>query len=125
MALAVVFVLVCAATLSRGFAEQIARDVFFSLTLAGCSIVLLSVCSWREFAAAGAAGLALGSLQMSVLKTPVLVSTALGFLGLGSLFVLVVARIRSNGENRQLLQDASCPLCCWCFSDTSVPVPWN
>jgi PAP2 superfamily len=109
MAIAVVFVLVCAATLSRGFAEQIAHDVFFSLTLAGCSIVLLSVCSWREFAAAGAAGLALGSLQMLVLKTPVLVSTALGFLGLGSLFVLVVARIRSTGENRQLLQDATLP----------------
>ncbi len=70
---------------------------------------MLSVCSWREFAAAGAAGLALGSLQMFVLKTPVLVSTALGFLGLGSLFVLVVARIRSSGENRQLLQDATLP----------------
>jgi hypothetical protein len=40
--MATVCVLVCAATLSRGFAGQIAHDVFFSLTLAGCAIVLLS-----------------------------------------------------------------------------------
>jgi hypothetical protein len=109
VAIAIAFVLVCAVTLSRGFAEQIAHDVFFSLTLAGCAIVLLSVCPLREFVLAVGAGLALCSLQILVLKTPLRASTAVGFLGLGSLFVLVVARIRSRGENRQLLQDATLP----------------
>ncbi len=109
MAIVIIFVLVCAVTLSRGFAGQIAHDVFFSLTLAGCSIVLLSVCPWRRFVLAAGAGLALCGLQMLVLKTPVHASTAVGFLGLGSLFVLVVARIQSGEENRQLLQDATLP----------------
>jgi PAP2 superfamily len=109
VAIAIVFLLVCAVTLNPGFAEQIAHDVFFSLTLAGCAMVLLSVRPWRQFVLAVGAGLALCSLQMLVLKTPVRASTAVGFLGLGSLFVLVVARIRSSGENRQLLQDATLP----------------
>jgi hypothetical protein len=107
VAIAIAFLLACAITLSRGFAQQIAHDVFFSLTLAGCSFVLLSVCPWRAFPLAVGAGLALCSLQMLVLKTPLRASTAAGFLGLGCLFVLVVARIRSSAENRQLLQDAT------------------
>lgn len=108
-AIAIAIVLVCAVSLSRGFAGQIAHDVFFSLTLAGCSFVLLSVGSWCEFLLAVGAGLALCSLQMLVLKTPLRASTAVGFLGLGNLFVLVVARIRSNSNRRQLLQDATLP----------------
>ncbi len=109
VAIAIVCLVVCGVSLSRGFAAQITHDVFFSLTLAGCVIVLLTVCSWTKFPLAVAAGLALCSLQTLVLKTPVRLSTATGFLGLGSLFVLVVARIRSSDENRQLLQDATLP----------------
>jgi hypothetical protein len=108
VAITIVFVLVCAVTLSRGFDGQIAHDVFFSLTLTGCAIVLLSACSFRAFLLAVGAGLACCILQMRVLKTPLGASTAVGLLGLGSLFILIVARIQTD-ENRELPQDATLP----------------
>ncbi len=37
--LILVLALVCALTLSREFYEQLAADIFFSLTLAGCTII--------------------------------------------------------------------------------------
>ncbi len=109
VALAVLCLLVCGVALSRGFAVQIGRDVFFSLTLGGCSIVLLSVCPLRRFPLAVGAGLALGSLQVLVLKTPLRASVACGLLGLGSLFLLAAMRILSRGKDLQLLQDATLP----------------
>jgi PAP2 superfamily len=109
VALTIVFAVVCAVTLSRGFAEQIAHDIFFSLTLGGCTIVFLSVRPWREFPQAVGVGLALGSLQMLVLKAPLRAPTAVAFLGLGSLSLLAVTRIRSCAADLQLLQDATLP----------------
>jgi PAP2 superfamily len=108
-ALAMVVAVAGAVTLSRGFSQQIAHDIFFSLTLAGCTIVFLSVRPLREFPQVVAAGLFLGGLQMLVLKTPANVLPAFAYLGLGSLFVLAVKRVLARGEDRRLLQDATVP----------------
>jgi hypothetical protein len=96
-------------TLSRGFAGQIGRDVFFSLTLAGCTLVFLSVRPWHEFPQAVGLGLLLDALQMFALNIPFKVLSAFAFLGLGSLILLGVRRIWSSREERQLLQDAALP----------------
>lgn len=108
VAVAAELTVVCAVTITRGFADQIARDLFFSLTLASCTIVFLSVRPWREFPQAVGAGLVLNGLQMLVLKTPFRLLPAFAFLGLGSLALLAV-RIWFSGEDRQLLQDATVP----------------
>ena len=108
LAVAAVLTVVCAVTLSRGFADQIARDIFFSLTLAGCAIVFLSVRPWREFAQALTAGLFLVALQVLVLKTPLKVLPALALIGLGSLALLAI-RIWFSDKDRQLLRDATLP----------------
>lgn len=108
---AIVVVVVVAVTISHQFADQIARDNFFSLTLAGCTIVFLSVRSWREFPqAVGAGGVLLG-LQTVVLRTPLRALAACAFLGLGSLLLLAVRRIWSSSkkDDRELLQDATLP----------------
>ena len=109
MAVAIVLAIGLGLALTRGFAEQIERDIFFALTLAGCTLILLSVRSWREFPQAIGVGFVLGGLQMIVLKTPFRVLPAFAFLGLGSLVLLAVKRIWSNGDDRQLLQDATLP----------------
>ncbi len=109
LALAIVVAVVLALTVSRGFADQIARDIFFSLTLAGCTIVFLSVRPWREFPQAVGAGAVLAGLQMVVLKTPFRVLSVFAYLGLGSLLLLAIRRIWSRSEDRQLLQDATLP----------------
>lgn len=108
MALAIVLAIAVGLALTRGFAEQIERDIFFALTLAGCTLIFLSVRSWREFPQAIGVGFILGGLQMIVLKTPFRVLPAFAFLGLGSLVLLAVKRIWSNGDDR-LLQDATLP----------------
>lgn len=106
--MAAVLTVVCGVTISRGFADQIARDIFFSLTLASCTIVFLSVRPWREFPQAVVAGMLFDSLQMLALKTPVRLLPAFAFLGLGGLTVLAV-KIWFSREDRQLLRDATLP----------------
>jgi hypothetical protein len=109
LALAVVVAAVCAVTLSRGFSLQISHDIFFSLTLAGCTIVFLSVRPLPEFPQAVAAGMLLGGLQILVRKTPLNVLVVSAFLGLGSLLLLAVRWIWSADDGRRLLQDATVP----------------
>jgi len=109
LALAIVLAVVCAVTLNRGLARQIADDIFFSLTLAGCTIVFLSVRRWREFPQAMGVGVALAGLQVFLLKTPPRILPAFALLGLGSLLLLAVRRIRGGGADGQLLQDATLP----------------
>jgi len=101
---------VCALTLSRSFHDQITRDIFFSLTLAGCTIVFLSVRPLRELPQVVGAALVLAGLQLAVLKVPFKTLPALALVGLSSLFFLAVRRIGSR--------------CCrgW---DISVPVRWR
>jgi hypothetical protein len=108
---AIVVAVIVGLTISHQFADQIARDIFFSLTLAGCSIVFLSVRSRREFPQAVGAGAVLLALQTVVLRTPFRALTAGAFLGLGSLLLLAVRRIWSCGkkDDRELLQDATLP----------------
>ncbi len=103
-----VLAVVCAISINHGFADQIGRDIFFSLTLAGCTIVFLSVRPWRELPQAVAAGLVLDGLQMLVLKTPLKLLPAFAFLGLGSL-TLLVTRMWLSHQDRQLLRDATVP----------------
>jgi hypothetical protein len=109
VALAIVLAVAFALTLNRGFAGQIQHDVFFSLTLAGCTLIFLSVRSWREFPQVVGVGLLLGAVQVLALKSPVRVLPAFAFLGLGSLVLLAARRIWSTAEERQLLQDATLP----------------
>jgi len=111
VATAIVVAGVVALTISQKFADQIARDNFFSLTLAGCTIIFLSVRSRREFPQAAGAGAVLLGLQMFILQTPFRVLTAFALLGLGSWLLLAVRRIWSTGNNddRVLLQDATLP----------------
>jgi len=108
---AIVVGVVVALTISQKFADQVARDNFFSLTLAGCTIIFLSVRSRREFPQAAGAGAVLLGLQMSILKTPFRALTGFALLGLGSWLLLAVRRIWSGGNNddRVLLQDATLP----------------
>jgi hypothetical protein len=108
---AIVVAVIVGLTISHQFADQIARDIFFSLTLAGCSIVFLSVRSWRELPQALGAGAVLLALQTVVLRTPFRALTAWAFLGLGSWSLLAVRRIWSRGkeDDRELLQDATLP----------------
>jgi len=108
VAVAAVLTVVGVVTITRGFADQIARDIIFSMTLAGCTIVFLSVRPWREFPQAVAAGLALDGLQVLVLRTLLKLLPALAFVGLGSLALLAV-RIWFSREDRQLLRDATVP----------------
>lgn len=108
MAAAAVLAVVCAITINRGFADQIARDIFFSLTLAGCTIVFLSVRPWLEFPQAVVAGLVLDGLQMLVLKTPLKLLPLFALLGLGSLTLLAMKAWFSH-QDRQLLRDAAVP----------------
>jgi len=103
---------VCALTLSRSFHDQITRDIFFSLTLAGCTIVFLSVRPLRELPQVVGAALVLAGLQLAVLKVPFKTLPALALVGLSSLFFLAVRRIGSRGSSggeRQLLFDALVP----------------
>lgn len=109
IASAVVATATCALALSRGFYAQIAGNIFFSLTLAGCAIVFLSVRPQREVWQVAAATVLLVGLQTVVLKVPLEVLPACGLLGLGSVFVLVARRIGSTGQERQLLHDAFVP----------------
>lgn len=109
MALATVLVVAFFLTLNRGFAGQIEHDAFFSLTLAGCTLVFLSVRPRREFPQAVGLGLLLGALQIFALKIPFKVLSAFAFLGLGSLLLLAARRIWSSAAERRLLQDATLP----------------
>ncbi len=106
--MAAVLAVVGAITINHGFADQIARDIFFSLTLAGCTIVFLAVRPWRELPQALIAGLVLDGLQMLVLKTPLKLLPAFAFLGLGSLTLLAVRTCCSH-QDHQLLRDATVP----------------
>jgi hypothetical protein len=109
MASLVVATATCALALSRGFHGQIADNIFFSLTLAGCAIVFLSVRPLREVPQVVAAWVFLGGLQILVLRVPLKTLPAFALLGLSSMFVLVVRRIWSVGRERQLLYDSLVP----------------
>lgn len=100
---------VCALTLNRSFYGQIAGDVFFSLTLAGCTIVFLSVRPLRDFPQAAGAAMVLAGLQVVALRVPLRALPAFALLGLSSLFFLAVRRIGSSGKERQLLYDSLVP----------------
>lgn len=100
---------VLALTLSRGFYDQISNNVFFSLTLAGCAIVFLSVRPLREMPQVLGVAFVLISLQLAVLRVPLTVSPVFALLGLSSLFLLAVRRIGSSGPERQLLYDSLVP----------------
>jgi hypothetical protein len=105
IALAVVFAL----TLSRNFYDQLTNNIFFSLTVAGCTIVFLSVRPLREFPQVLGVGLVLECLQLSILKVPLKWLPASALLGLSSLSLLTVRRIWSSEKDRQLLQDSIVP----------------
>lgn len=107
--LIVAFTVVFALTLSRNFYEQIASNIFFSLTVAGCAIVFLSVRPLRELPQVIGVGLVLESLQLSILKVPLKALPASALLGLSSLLLLTVRRIWSSATQRQLLQDSIVP----------------
>jgi hypothetical protein len=109
IASAVVATATCALALSPGFHALIADNVFFSLTLAGCAIVFLSVRPLREFPQVVAGAALLAGLQVAVLKVPLKALPALALLGLSSVFLLVVRRVGSSGEERLLLRDALVP----------------
>lgn len=99
----------CVLALNRGFYEQITDNIFFSLTLAGCAIVFLSVRPLREFPQVVGVAVVLCGLHLAVLKVPPKALPAGALLGLSSLVLLVVRRIGSSGQQRQLLQDALVP----------------
>lgn len=109
VALTLALALVIALTLSRNFYDQLANNIFFSLTVAGCTLVFLSVRPLRELSQVIGMGLVLESLQLSVLKVPLKALPASALLGLGSLLLLAVRRIWSSDEDRQLLQDSIVP----------------
>jgi hypothetical protein len=106
---AIVGLTACVLALNRGFHEQIADNIFFSLTLAGCTIVFLSVRPLREFSQVVAAGLVLVGVQWAVLRVPLKALPAFALLGLSSLFVMALRRIWSSGQERQLLYDSLVP----------------
>ncbi len=99
----------CVLALNRGFYEQIAGNIFFALTLAGCTIIFLSVRPLREFPQVVAAAVVLVGLQLAVLRVPLRALPAGALLGLSSLLLLVVRRVGSSGQQRQLLHDALVP----------------
>ncbi len=101
----------CALTLNRSFQQEIAVDVFFSLTLAGCVIIFLSVRPLREFPQVVGVAVVLVGLQLAVLRVPLKTLPVLALLGLSSLFLLAVRRIASRGhcKEQQLLYDALVP----------------
>jgi hypothetical protein len=101
----------CALTLNRSFQHQIAVDIFFSLTLAGCTIVFLSVRPLREFPQVIGVAVVLVGLQLIFLKAPLRALPAAALLGLSSLLLLAVRRIGSGGniKERQLLYDSLVP----------------
>jgi hypothetical protein len=96
-------------TLNRSFYHQIASDIFFSLTLAGCTIVFLSVRPLRDILQVLSVAVILVGLQLTVLKVPLKTLPVLALLGLSSLFLLAVRRVGSNGQERQLLYDSLVP----------------
>ncbi|MGP0020937.1 MAG: phosphatase PAP2 family protein [Candidatus Sulfotelmatobacter sp.] len=106
---AVVAIGACVLALNRGFYEQIAGNIFFALTLAGCTIIFLSVRPLREFPQVVAAAVVLVGLQLAVLRVPLRALPAGALLGLSSLLLLVVRRVGSSGQQRQLLHDALVP----------------
>jgi hypothetical protein len=108
VALTISLAIVFALTLSRGFYEQTANNIFFSLTVAGCTIVFLSVRPLSELPQVMGVGLVLQSLQFFVLKVPFKVAPAAALLGLSSLLLLTIRKIWS-GKERQLLQDSIVP----------------
>ncbi len=112
-AILVCAVIVCALTLNRSFYDQISRDIFFALTLAGCTIVFLSVRPLREFPQAVGITLVLVGMQFAILKVPFKILPASALLGLSSLFLLAVRGIglggHGAGRERQLLYDAFVP----------------
>jgi PAP2 superfamily len=109
VAQAVVVTATCALAVSPGFHAQIADNTFFSLTLAGCTIVFLSVRPLRDVPQVVFVWLPLVGLELAVLRVPLRILPALALLGLSSLFVLTVRRIWSSGTDRRLLHDALVP----------------
>jgi hypothetical protein len=109
IALMLLLAVVLALTLSRGFYDQVANNVFFSLTLTGCAIVFLSVRPLREMPQVLGVAVVLIGLQLAVLRVPLKVSPAFALLGLSSLFLLAVRRIGSSGAERRLLYDSLVP----------------
>jgi hypothetical protein len=99
----------CALALSPSFHVLIADNIFFSLTLAGCAIVFLSVRPLREVPQVVAASVVLVGLQLAVLRVPLKILPAAGLLGLSSLSVLTVRKISSSRADRRLLHDALVP----------------
>jgi hypothetical protein len=99
----------CALALSPGFRAQIADNIFFSLTLAGCTIVFISVRPVREVPQLLAAWLGLVGLQLAVWRAPLKILPAAALLGLSSLAALTVRRIWSSGVERRRLYDALVP----------------
>lgn len=109
MVLTVVGMAACALALNRGFYEQIADNIFFSLTLAGCTIIFLSVRPLREFPQVVGAAVVLAGMQLAVLRVPLKALPAGALLGLSSLLLLTVRRVGSSGQQRQLLHDSLVP----------------
>jgi len=107
--LTVVGMAACALALNRGFYEQIADNIFFSLTLAGCTIIFLSVRPLREFPQVVGAAVVLAGMQLAVLRVPLKALPAGALLGLSSLLLLTVRRVGSSGQQRQLLHDSLVP----------------
>jgi hypothetical protein len=99
----------CALALNRSFQYEIAGDIFFSLTLAGCTIVFLSVRPLREFPQVAGVAVVLVGLQLTILRVPLKILPCLALLGLSSLLLLAARRIGSAGQERQLLYDSLVP----------------
>lgn len=108
LALIVILLLAWAATLNRNFQEQIADDVFFSLTLASCALVFRAVRPLSEILQLVGVALVLNAVQQFVLKTPPRILPALALVGVSSLLLLALRGIWSV-EERQLLQDSVVP----------------
>lgn len=93
---------VCWLSLSRGFYEACARDIFFSLSLASVVIVFLHVRPVKELWQAAVVTIALSFLQTLGLGTPLKASVVAGMAGISSLGLLAVRRVWSSSERRTL-----------------------
>jgi PAP2 superfamily len=99
-----VIIIVAALALSRNFYTLAATDLFFSITLAGTTIVFLHVRPLREALQVVAATAVLVLLQATALKAPLRITPALALLGISSLALLAWRRIWSTEEEREELQ---------------------
>jgi hypothetical protein len=92
------------------FAGKAMPFLFFTLTLASVILVLLRVGqSWLDLAYTAAAGVILGLISVWHFQYHANWKSCVSFLGLGSLVILGLRAVRSEGEKQKLLALAFAP----------------